>query len=52
VLANPQFRADPIAAITKHLEATLPPVPATQPSSAGGGSKRRRGKAASSRMEQ
>ena len=54
VLANPQFRADPVAAITKHLEATLPPVPAAQPGSAGSGSKRqrRRGKAASSTMEQ
>ena len=54
VLANPQFRADPIAAITKHLQATLPPVPAPQPSSASSGSKRqrRRGKAASSMMEQ
>ena len=54
VLANPQFRADPIAAITKHLEATLPPVPAAQNSSVSGGSRRqrRRGKSASAAMEQ
>ncbi len=27
VLAHPQFRADPIAAISSHLAATLPPTP-------------------------
>ena len=25
VLAHPQFQADPIAAVTSHLQATLPP---------------------------
>jgi len=28
VLAHPQFAADPIAAVSNHLAATLPPAPA------------------------
>lgn len=27
VLAHPQFKADPIAAVTAHLAATMPPAP-------------------------
>ena len=45
VLAHPQFIADPVSAITAHLEATLPPKPPPRqcPLAKGGaGSKRRR----------
>jgi len=27
VLSHPQFKADPIAAVTAHLAATMPPAP-------------------------
>ena len=39
VLANPQFRADPFAAITSHLAATMPPVPAQPRNGKKGGKK-------------
>jgi hypothetical protein len=56
VLASPQFQADPIAAVTKHLEATLPPIPPPdkQPNAEGGKRRRRRGRphGAGSLMEQ
>ena len=39
VLANPQFRADPFAAIASHLAATMPPVPAQPRSGKKGGKK-------------
>jgi hypothetical protein len=39
VLAHPQFKNDPIAAITSHLSATLPPPP--QPAKAAPAQRRR-----------
>ena len=36
VLAHPDYRADPLAAIARHLEATAPPPPPPPPQARGG----------------
>ncbi|KAF8055334.1 KLHDC4 [Scenedesmus sp. PABB004] len=44
VLGHPQYRADPVAAITNHLTATLPPPPAppkARPQGGSGGAKKK-----------
>mmetsp|Transcript_20281 Transcript_20281/g.61108 ORF Transcript_20281/g.61108 Transcript_20281/m.61108 type:complete len:197 (-) Transcript_20281:201-791(-) len=56
VLGHPQFIADPIAAITAHLEATMPPKPpppkAPQAAKSGPGSGKRRRERAAERQRQ
>ena len=44
VLANPQFQADPFAAIASHLAATMPPVPAAPRAKKTGGQRKKGGK--------
>ena len=44
VLANPQFQADPFAAIASHLASTMPPVPVAPRVKKTGGQKKKGGR--------
>ncbi|KAI8465301.1 MAG: hypothetical protein J3K34DRAFT_396195 [Monoraphidium minutum] len=43
VLEHPSYQADPLAAITHHLQATLPPPPPAKAAAGAGGKQRRKG---------